>query len=279
MSDFLVSVTHPNGHIALFNDATQEIAVPTHELCQYASDVIGYQPTRKNEFPETGYFVHRENDCYLIIDGGAIGPDYLPAHAHADIFSYELSVGGVPFIVDTGVYEYEVGDMREYVRSTKAHNTVCIDGVDQAECWDAFRVARRYPPKDVSFDQQNAHSLFEGIFDGYGHLIGDQIEHHRRIETDSRERRITIEDTVTGKSEHTVRSRIHLHPEVNVHRGHDTIELERDGHTVRMSTGDSPVRLEKSWYCPEFGMALEIDVIVIEAKGLLPTRILYRIHY
>jgi len=279
MGDFLRSVTHPNGQIALFNDATQEIAVPTPTLCRYVKRVTGYEPTPRKAFPETGYFVHRGDNCYLVVDGGPIGPDYLPAHAHADIFSYELSVNGMPFIVDTGVYEYEVGEMRDYVRSTKAHNTACVESVDQAECWDSFRVARRYAPRDVSFESRTDRSIFEGTFDGYAHLIGDQIEHRRRIEANDRERRITVEDTITGHGHHAVHSRIHLHPDVQVQRDHETIQLKRDGCTVHLSTGDSTVRVEKGWYCPEFGSHIERAVIVIEARGPLPVRISYSILY
>lgn len=35
-----------------------------------------------------------------------IGPDYIPGHAHADTFNYELRIDGVPFIVDTGISTY-----------------------------------------------------------------------------------------------------------------------------------------------------------------------------
>jgi uncharacterized heparinase superfamily protein len=279
MGDFLVSVTHPNGRLALFNDATQEIAVPTQRLCRYAESVLGYKPVPRSCFSDTGYFIHRDDDSYLVIDGGPIGPDYLPAHAHADIFSYELLVGETPFVVDTGVYDYEAGAMRDYVRSTEAHNTVCVDGVDQAECWDSFRVARRYPPRDVSFEQQDHGSVFEGTFEGYAHLIGDQIEHRRHIEADSRERRITVEDQVEGRGHHTVESRIHLHPEVNIQQDREAIQVERGGQTVQISTGDSTVQMEKGWYCPEFGIRTSNRVLVLGGDKALPTRISYSIQY
>ena len=87
-----------------------------------------------------------------MVDGGPGGPDHLMAHAHADLFSYELSLFGERFVVDTGVYEYPAGPMRQYVRSTAAHNTASVDGVDQIECWDSFRVARRAAPNDVTWE-------------------------------------------------------------------------------------------------------------------------------
>lgn len=279
MADYLRSLTHPNGEIVLFNDATQEIALPTHRLLKYVREVTGYSPVKKWAFPETGHFVHRSDDIFLAIDGGPVGPDYLPAHAHADIFTYELSVGGSQFVVDTGVYDYEAGSMRDYVRSTEAHNTVCIDGVDQAECWAAFRVARRYTPREVSFTQQADRSVFEGTFKGYAHLIGDQIEHLRRITVNTGERRIIVEDYVTGYGQHIVRSRIHLHPDAHIQRKGETILLQRGGQSIQLSIIDSQVRVEKGWYCPEFGVRKKRDVIVLEAAGSLPTHLGYVIRY
>jgi uncharacterized heparinase superfamily protein len=272
-------MTHPGSRIALFNDATRNGACTTKKLLAYAGRILDLQPKRHSRFDETGYYVHASDEAYLIIDGGPLGPDHLPAHAHADIFSYELSIDGIFFIVDTGVYEYEAGDMRDHVRSTRAHNTVCLDGVDQAECWDSFRVARRYPPHDISFTQKRGQSRFEGCFDGYTQLIGDQISHRRCIEANQSECWITVEDSVAGEGRHTVESRIHLHPDVQVERNRDYISLERAGRDVRISARDSTVRFENGWYCPEFGLRESNTVIVLEDDHPLPTRLGYSIRY
>ncbi len=279
MSDFLLSMTHPRNRISIVNDATRNEACPTDELLAYAGRVLDIQPERRSQFGETGYYIYDSDDAYLIIDGGPIGPDHLPAHAHADIFSYELSAGGDLFIVDTGVYEYEAGDMRDYVRSTKAHNTVYVDGVDQAECWDSFRVARRYPPHEVSFTQKGGRSCFEGCFDGYADLIGDGIEHRRHIEADQNDRFIAIKDTITGEGRHRVESRIHLHPDVQVVRNRDGISIKRADRNLHISVRDSIVQFENGWYCPEFGKRIRQNVIVLRSDSALPTQLMYRIHY
>ncbi|WP_259086035.1 heparinase II/III family protein [Salinibacter ruber] len=279
MSTFLLSVTHPSSRIALFNDATRNGACSTDELLGYADRVLDVQPERRAEFEETGYYVHGSDEVYVIIDGGPIGPDHLPAHAHADVFSYELSVGGKLFVVDAGVCEYRSGDMRDYVRSTKAHNTISVDRADQAECWDSFRVARRYPPCNVSFEKHGERSFFEGTFDGYDRLIGDCIDHRRRVEADGRKKQITVEDYITGEGRHTVESRIHLHPKVRVHQDREYITLEREDLYVRISTGDSTARFEDGWYCPEFGLRKPNTVIVLGGDKSLPARLSYAIRY
>jgi len=279
MITYLASITHPGNRIALFNDATQEIAPSTDALCDYGEHLLGIEPEREYAFPDTGYFIHEHEGMYFVIDGGAIGPDYLPAHAHADIFSYELSVNGVLFIVDSGVYEYQAGDMRDYVRSTPAHNTVCVDSVDQAECWHSFRVARRYAPYNVSFRRDADGCRFEGTFDGYAHLIGDEIVHRRVVNGDDEQRRMCISDYIEGQGNHRVESIIHLHPEVEciIRRGEAV--LQRNGKRLTIQVDGAVFNKEKGWYCPEFGKRTENDVLVLRVEKRLPQRLSYIIQY
>jgi uncharacterized heparinase superfamily protein len=279
MTDFLVSVTHPDGNIALFNDSTQEIALSTRSLAQYAQDLLR-QPARKRfAFAETGYFVHENPAIYLIIDGGAIGPEFLPAHAHADIFSYELSVAGHPFVVDSGVFEYSAGAMRTYVRSTLAHNTVSIDGIDQAECWNSFRVARRFAPHNVSFARDETQSTFEGSFSGYARLIGDRIVHRRQITCNDPLREIRIQDTIEGRGTHVVKSLLHLHPDLSVENQGNKILLSVADTRCVIEVEEGSISVEEGWYCPEFGLKQKNKVLVLGGEHSLPTQISYRISY
>ena len=279
MSDFLISVTHPDGAIALFNDSTREIAPPTDLLLSYAESLTGHRAKPKDAFAETGYFIHRSEGLFLILDGGRIGPDFLPAHAHADIFSYELSLGGEPLIVDAGVYEYEAGAMRGFVRSTRAHNTVTVDGADQAECWGSFRVARRFPPDRVSFHRTGSCSRFQGAFGGFAKLVGDGIVHKRAVSCDESRREIVVEDVVEGRGEHLVESLIHLHPDVELR-----VEGRRATLTVRevrcvIEAGEGPIMVEDSWYCPEFGLKRRNQALVLGGRRNLPSTVSYRLSY
>ena len=278
MADFLYSVTHPDGRISLFNDASHEVAPGTAQLLGYAKTLMDYQAVRRPAFPETGYYIHADADAdvYLIIDGGPIGPDYLPAHAHADVFSYELSLKEQRFVVDSGVYEYVAGPMRAYARSTRAHNTVCIDGMDQVECWGSFRVARRSSPRDVRYKQQDGVSTFSGRFGGYGKIIGDGIVHRREMRYEQESKRLTVTDVVEGGGAHRVASRIHLHPDVEVMREGDQLVLERQQIRCVFRT-DAPVSLEKGWYSPEFGKRAENTVLVLGGTYDLPVALRYSI--
>lgn len=280
MLKFLDSLTHVDGNIALFNDSTREIAPSTERLNEYSnklkisnnkafnhSNIHSFNPAPLNSyvysFPNSGYHIYKDNNIFLAIDGGKIGPDNIPAHSHADIFSYELSLGGVQFIVDAGVYEYNNGEMRNYVRSTSAHNTVTIDDVSQAECWGGFRVGKRFSPESVKFNQTEDRITFEGIFTGYSKLIGDELEHKRILNYSKTKAEIKITDFVSGKGKHSCKSFIHLHPEVKIKESDNTVILERDSIEVRFMT--DIYKIEEGYYCPEFGKRLKNKIINISS--------------
>jgi len=279
MRTALMSVLHPDGRLALFNDSTHDIAPPPGRLLTYAHDVLGPATAPTRSLPDAGYYIIDEEDLWMMIDGGAAGPEHLMAHAHADMFSYEISLGDERFVIDSGVYEYNAGPMRQHVRSTAAHNTVQVDRVDQIECWNAFRVARRDEPQNIRWRRCDEGAVFEGRYDGYQTLIGDDIVHKRRIAVDLEERSVRISDLVSGGGAHRVESRIHLHPSVQVERAGDHFVVSRSSHQAHIQVEKGTVRREKGWYCPRFGVRNRNCVICIGGPVSLPVQLVYRIQY
>lgn len=279
MADFLASMIHPDGNLALFNDSTQEIAQTPHCILERVMALTGHEPVRKTMFQQTGYYLFRGSDIFLALDAGPVGPDHLMAHAHADVFSYELSIRDQQFIVDTGVFEYQQGDMREYVRSTRAHNTVCVDDLDQVECWNSFRVGRRWAPDNIVFATRGKQCRFDGIYDGYAHLIGDRIMHRRKVTIDENAREMQVDDLVEGRGTHLVETRVHLHPEVHVKQHEEYIELTRAGVSCRFYTDAPNVQIETGWYCPQFGTRYSNRVIVLGGETRLPVHLSYSLRY
>ncbi len=123
-------------------------------------------------FPDTGYGVIRspESRSALIFDCGPLGPDYQPGHGHCDVLSYELSLHGQRVVVDTGVSTYEPGPERSYERSTAAHNTLRIDGEEQAEIWASFRVGRRPRVGQIRGGSNGGFRFLSGEHDAYRRL-------------------------------------------------------------------------------------------------------------
>lgn len=283
MERFLRALTHPDGDIAQFSDSARSFAPPPTTLMDYArrltprSGNVDDAGDPVSKFPSSGYFVHCRDPLYLAIDGGPVGPDLLPAHGHADIFSFELSVCGTRLVVDTGASTYLRGPVREHERSTAAHNTLVVDGVDQAECWGTFRVARRYSPHDVSFRHDGCVSYFDGSFSGYAHLVGDEIEHRRRIRCRPSQGRVNVRDLVTGRGRHHVESRLHLHPGTQViHRDSRRLIVGRGEIRVEVLGSLTP-GVEEGWYAPDFGDREAAPVVRFERDKALPTELSYSI--
>lgn len=85
-------------------------------------------------FHLSGYSIIRgRRNEKAIFDHGALGmaPRYI--HGHADALSLLLQVGTRNVFVDPGTYTVTGSEeWRRYFRGTRAHNTVTIDGLDQA---------------------------------------------------------------------------------------------------------------------------------------------------
>ena len=199
-------LTGPDGKIAKFNDATEDIAKPPSALFSFAAS-LGLpsnlsnlsNPSSLSNLPNSSGFLRLENETYCVIAKcGEIGPSYQPGHAHADTWSFELWKGARKLIGDTGCSTYVPGEVRSYERSTAAHNTVVIDGQDSSEVWASHRVGRR-------FDFRRHKRTFELTADG---LKG--------------------RDELNGKGEHDVEIRFHLPPGV----GKDEVTIECPGELV-----------------------------------------------
>lgn len=193
-------MTHPDGGIALFNDAALGIA-PDLTALEACAMTLGLPPERAplaaiEALPDSGYVRLQAGPAVLIADVGAIGPDYLPGHAHADTLSFELSLHGQRVLVNGGTSTYEPGPERLRQRGTAAHNTVTVDGQDSSEVWSSFRVARRARAHDVAWGMDATGTVWlAAAHDGYRRLPG-HVTHRRRWEMD--EKRLRVMDVLAG---------------------------------------------------------------------------------
>lgn len=130
-------LTHPDGDIALFNDAWLGGAPAAKDLG------ITEPPPGMHVLRDTGYVRLGVRDEVAIFDCGPCGLDLQPGHAHADYLSFELSIGGARLIVDPGTATYTAGALRDRARSAASHNGPHIIGHEPIEFWQSFRVGRR----------------------------------------------------------------------------------------------------------------------------------------
>ena len=277
MLHWLRVMTHSDGGISFFNDAAFGIAADHAALAEYAQRLaIPMETGTLNAIevlPDSGYVRLQNERAVVICDVAPVGPDYLPAHAHADTLSFELSLGGQRILVNGGTSTYEPGPERQRQRGTAAHNAVVIDGQDSSEIWGNFRVARRARPFGVTWGYAGADSWLEASHDGYQRLPG-RVSHRRRwmLESDG----LVIEDHLLGRFR-SARAVLHLHPgvrpSVDLESGSAVVHLRwRDGAGLQLSF-DPPVAVShvpSTWH-PEFGHALETTVLTatFESESLV----------
>lgn len=133
-------------------------------------------------FSESGYFVQRdgwlpESACLLIDCGphGSLGC----GHAHADALSLEFSAGGVQWLTDSGTLTYTgKAELRNYFRSTAAHNTAEVDGQSQSVASGPFSWNHIAESKLGDFITTENFGYFSGSHNGYQRLT-DPVTHTR----------------------------------------------------------------------------------------------------
>ncbi len=221
MLGWLSTMTHPDGGIALFNDAALNGCVSTATLYDYAkrlgipavrSEQEEGQLDRIQDLPQSGYVRIDRGSAALFADIAPIGPAHIPGHAHADTLSFELSVEGHRVVVNSGTSTYQNNAERHRQRSTGAHNTVVIDGKNSSDVWSTFRVGQRAAVQNRRVVEDPASYAASGRHDGFLKSAG--VMHSRSFEVSDSE--LIIRDTLTGSGKHEIEWPLHLHPEIGV---------------------------------------------------------------
>ena len=202
MLGHLASVVYKDNTIPLLNDSAEGIAPSPTQLFAYAKRLD--MDWEKLPMEACGYRKLMAGHWEAIVDVGDIRASYQPGHSHADMFNYELRIGGKLFVIDTGISTYEKTARRQYERGTAAHNTVMIGDKNSSEVWGGFRVGRR---ARVTLLKDSPNEV-EAWHDGFGSL-----GRHRRKFTIDKDC-FRIEDSVSTGVKAV--SLIHLAPDVEI---------------------------------------------------------------
>jgi uncharacterized heparinase superfamily protein len=170
-------------------------------------------------------------------------------------------------IVDAGVHGYDGDPLRAWCRSTRAHNTVEIDGEDQCEFWGTFRVARRGRPRDVAWKIDSGGFWLSAWHDGYQRLPGHPC--HAREFRWYDDGVLLVRDRVTSGRAVRAVSRLHLHPECEIESLSASVARVRypGGAFSVTFAGDGELALEASNWCPEFGLRRETRALAFTVRG------------
>lgn len=246
----------------LFNDAGNNVAKPTAPLIQAGTriDETLCEADAPMQLADAGYYQYKllSERVKIIIDCGTIGPDYIPGHAHCDCLSYELFLDGQPVLVNAGTYQYQDA-LRSYYRSTKAHNTLILDGVEQSQCWGEHRVAKRIT-KVTAVAQERK---FAGTFT-------DQKGNQLRREFHLEEGCIRVTDSQIHSPHGKISSWIHLPPNSRVdwnaeQKAYQISNLNWNMDVLIYVKDNETCKLMEYPYAPDFGK--KTDSTAIEMQG------------
>jgi uncharacterized heparinase superfamily protein len=246
-AEFARHCCRPDGTIPALSDADSADYTALLEL-------LGVEPADTGaSFPDGGYFTQRSEDRYLIFDCGPVGDG---GHGHYDLLSFEACAGGRPLVLDPGRYTYAEGkpNLRRWFKGTAAHNTVCVDGLDQTPY---ARKAPKGPTAEPRFLGRTGDELA-----GEARSPAYEAVHRRRI-TFVDGRHWVIEDTLAGEREHRYDLRFHLPPG----------EVWTSGSAVLapgvalVIDGADEISVEPGWISPSYGVKHEAPVVSAVARG------------
>ena len=258
MMSWLNEVTFKDGIIPMVNDSAFGIAPDTSSLLEYGEN-LKILP-RKIQLSASGYRKFTNDSYELFTDVGEVGPTYQPGHAHADTLSFLLKIDK-PFIVDTGLSTYNMGEVREEERSTIYHNTVTIDDKNSSKVWEGFRVANR---AHVTIEKDRENELVAS-HNGYKNK---GIKHTRSFKANTSE--ILINDFINKDLE--AQAHFHFHPDCKLEVNSSKKEVKFNDTTI---TFDGSNELKKSTYqyAQGYNNKLEADKITITFINSLETKI------
>ncbi len=215
---------------------------PSHEEPGYQKAARRRQVLTSRAIESSGHYLLQNGTAgskdaiSVVIDCGCLGFGSIAAHGHADALSLILRVGGHDVLVDPGTYDYfTYPEWRDYFRSTRAHNTVEVDGQDQSVMLGSFLWGARAEAKCTKFVAADDGGLFVGEHDGYSRLE-DPVIHRRSISLRGKGPGLIVCDELVAKKDHAVKCCWHLA---------ETSKLDRRGdHLFEIDYGGGVVMLE-----------------------------------
>ncbi len=236
---------------------------------------------RSQAFEASGLYVLASADSIaheMVVDAGPQGTGHC-GHGHADALSILMTLGGRRFLVDPGtcVYVSDTND-RDLFRGTSAHNTLRVDGQDQAVpsgpfAWTQIpKVAIERCVMAESFD------FLVASHDGYRRLPDPVF--HRRFVFRGPGGMWLIRDLCEGRGTHLLESFWHFAEDVTLAREDHTVIATPNGksgdrdpaHLALLLPGNSAFRDEvgSGPVSPAYGTRNAAPMVQISATIELP---------
>lgn len=249
----------------------RRVEPPARHLPQVAS----------RSFPDAGIHILRHGADMVILTAGRVGTAGLGNHKHNDLLAIEVQLAGEDVLVDAGTYLYTADPAaRDAFRSTAAHNTVIIDGVEQNEIPKGvlFALHSNATPRLVAWEPTDTGGTVVAEHDGYGRLPAPVI--HRRAVTLEPHGAVRIQDALEGAptAAHRFTWTFTFAPGCGVEKPNaDWLVTLPSGRALRFRrtmTGVAPVaEAVAGFVSPRYGVRVPVSVLRWTYEGLAPAAV------
>lgn len=182
-----------------------------------------FSPESDTLFDDSGYcFMYDHNSkAKLSFDCGPIGDEISAAHGHSDILHFNFEVGGVPFIIDSGTYQYhsKYEQWRNYFKGIKAHNTISINGKDHAINNGRMSWVERPKTLVESYEVSRFKTICKATTNAFEK---EGVRVSRNIEFNKEQKKITVSDIIFAEETVSYQAQffLHFHPSITIcHKG------------------------------------------------------------
>ena len=219
----------PNGFFAPIGDSKMLQPAGDISMFELSEDSLGKisAPPGTHAFIEGGVVIIATNDAsnsaleHLVFSGQF----HSRQHKQADDLSINFCFAGERYLIDSGTFAYEYDrPERMYIESTRAHNTIEIDGLNFSRYTrdiygSAIRMISKIGEVSILEGEINHRQLISPTVPNNKIKFGDNINvdiRHRRVIIYKPENFLCILDLMKSKKPHNYKQWFHLSPEFNV---------------------------------------------------------------
>ena len=218
--------------------------------------LAGTAALKSRIFHDTGIVVMRRGSVCALFDAGPFGPGS-GGHSHSDTLSLVVTAGDRELLIDSGTFSYMDPEWRGLFRGSSAHNTIRIDGHDQAVATGPFRWAQKPEVKLLEFTTDAASDRVVAMCRYSGFI------HTRTVEFENNE--FSIADRIEGPGgEHDIEQFWHFAKEP-----HELSPGTWDIAGLADFTTEGGT-LEPGWRSRCFGSKEPASVIIVRRRATLP---------
>ncbi|MBA4393226.1 MAG: hypothetical protein C0407_06710 [Desulfobacca sp.] len=240
-------------------------------------------------FSQGGQIILRKGkgkeEAVLAMDAGSFGFLSIAAHAHGDALAFTLNVRGKAVLIDPGTYLYhDGGKWREYFKGTRAHNTIEIDGQDQALPGGPFMWLSKPETTITKKVIGTRFDYIQAFHTGYERLK-KPLRHERSIFFGKKEKFWIIQDLLSSEGPHDIKQMFHFHPhchltdfkgnlfQITIESGEPILYLKLDPQ-LNPAFHQGEVDPVLGWFSPAFGE--KVPTITLKGEMVMESNILLK---